>query len=84
MKSNPSSNITRFKWWQELKKSVKLRDGFCCRICGLKKNLVVSHIKSREFYPGLQKDINNCLTLCSFCDCRHGNDLERIKTLWMR
>lgn len=57
----------KYKAWQ---KSVKIRDGHTCTICGNKENLHVHHIVELFRNPRLSVDVDNGLTLCSCCHKR--------------
>lgn len=52
----------RYVLWS---KAVKVRDDFCCKICGAKNvSLESHHIKAWASYPEDRYDINNGITLC--------------------
>ena len=43
------------------------RDRIKCRFCGIKKPLIVHHIKTFEKYPKLRFEVSNGITLCRGC-----------------
>lgn len=53
------------KEWRTIRKQVKERDGFRCRICGSVENLNTHHIK--PFRDNRVHDMNNLTTLCGSC-----------------
>lgn len=49
-------------------KSVKIRDNYTCRLCGIKDiKLHAHHLFSFAGYPDKRTDINNGVTLCENC-----------------
>ena len=51
------------RWWRE----VKHRDENTCRVCTVRRNLHVHHIKPLEKYTEFATDLDNGITLCGNC-----------------
>lgn len=68
--------------WRLLKRRVYDRDGWRCRVCRHEGYLRVAHIRPRRRYPELKFLLSNLLTICAFCDARHGEDLPAIRHIW--
>jgi len=47
------------------------RDGFLCRDCGKKRDLVVHHIDQTGQSPNPNNDMDNLITLCRKCHRKH-------------
>lgn len=52
---------------QKFLKSIRVREGRCCKRCGRKSRLDVHHIKSWADYPTLRYEASNCVALCRKC-----------------
>lgn len=80
---SPSQSIRNKEWWIKLKSFVRKRDRGRCRICGDKYEkpgmMIVAHILPRRNYPELQKDPDNCVLLCAFCNSRYTEEQLRWK-----
>jgi hypothetical protein len=50
--------------WERLKKRYKSNFDECAA-CGKKKNLTVHHIKPVQWFPSLELEISNLITLCT-------------------
>ncbi len=53
--------------YQQWRREVRQRDENTCRMCGVKHNLHIHHIKPLEKYPELATELDNGLTLCGNC-----------------
>ena len=62
-----------YKNYDNFRKSILERDGYCCQNCGSKYRLQVHHIKSRKQHPELIMDADNCITLCIVCHSQTEN-----------
>lgn len=71
--SNGVSKIRRMNYtekWSEIAKAVKVRDGYCCKVCGRSENLEVHHIIPLS--KGGTNSKANLICICAKChDKRH-------------
>ena len=58
---------------EELRNKIFKRDGYKCKKCGSKKDLVIDHII--PFSKGGTTEINNLQTLCKNCNKKKGNNI---------
>jgi len=68
---------TRGNKWKRLRERVKRRDSRRCRLCGSSERLRACHVLAAHSHPYLTFKIKNIVTLCEFCDCVHGDELEK-------
>ena len=61
---NEARQTPEYKQWR---KAVYSRDGYQCQICNRKKYLNAHHLRGFSQYIYLRYDVNNGITLCSFC-----------------
>jgi hypothetical protein len=66
---NERMNPESAKWHR----SVMIRDKCYCRICHVRRNLEVHHIKPFTAYPETRWDVSNGITLCRDCHVRFRN-----------
>lgn len=57
-------NTKEYKTWV---KDVKERDGHCCVLCGLDKNIEAHHVESYKYNVDRRLITNNGITLCHWC-----------------
>ena len=60
---------------EELRNKIFKRDGYKCKKCGSKKDLIIDHII--PFSKGGTTEINNLQTLCKICNRKKGNKIDR-------
>ena len=56
---------------EELRDTIYKRDGYKCKQCGSKKDLVIDHII--PFSKGGTTELKNLQTLCKICNSKKGN-----------
>jgi len=67
------NRLRRISAYKEWRKSVFERDGYTCKVCGIKSSagsrvrLNADHIKQFAYYPDLRFDVSNGRTLCEPC-----------------
>lgn len=60
----------RYRDWRN---NVFLRDGYCCRVCGTRKDLQAHHIEHWKHNAALRYEVENGITLCRRCHLQeHG------------
>jgi hypothetical protein len=62
--SGSQRNMPEYAEWRT---AVYERDGYTCRECGSKGQIVAHHIKQWAHYPELRFDVDNGITLCDDC-----------------
>ena len=60
-------DIRKSPEYQRWRREVKHRDENTCRVCTVRRNLHVHHIKPLEKYPKFATDLDNGITLCGNC-----------------
>ena len=60
-------DIRKSPEYQRWRKEVKHRDENTCRVCSVRRNLHVHHIKPLEKYPEFAINLDNGITLCGNC-----------------
>ena len=60
---------------EELRDMIYKRDGYKCKYCGSKDNLVIDHVI--PFSKGGKTELNNLQTLCKKCNSEKGNKLNK-------
>ena len=75
--TNPSRAFSDNPQWLVLKKSVKKRDRYQCRICGETQGLNCAHILSRQQFPEEKYNENNVVLLCAACNWKYGEHLAK-------
>lgn len=76
---NPSADFSNDLRWQAIKRDVKERDGYKCRLCKGTEGLNVAHIFARRRFPELKYAMNNMVLLCNLCNFRHGARLMKFE-----
>jgi 5-methylcytosine-specific restriction protein A len=60
--SQPKEHLRSSKW-DNVRKS-HLKEESCCAVCGTEKDLEIHHILAFEYYPELELEDSNLITLC--------------------
>ena len=60
-------DIRKSPEYQRWRREVKHRDENTCRVCTVRRNLHVHHIKPLEKHPEFATDLDNGITLCGNC-----------------
>lgn len=60
-------DIRKSPEYQRWRREVRHRDENTCRLCTVRRNLHVHHIKPLEKYPEFATDLDNGITLCGNC-----------------